>query len=152
MYQCFADVLEGTASHDNLKQAFAEESMACMRYLYFASIAQQEGFTDIAQTFKSLAESEQAHCFQWMGQLKVVADPLTNEPLGDTFVNLNAAISSEMHDNKDMYPKMAATAEKEGFHQLAQAFVDTALAEGRHAKKLQEASKQLQEFLQRPRQ
>ena len=144
-------MLEGTSTHDNLKQAFAEESMACMRYQYFASIAEAEGFTDVAATFRALADSERAHCFRWLAQLKEIADPLTNEPLGDTFVNLNAAIASETHDNKDMYPKMAATAESEGFGPLAQAFVDTALAEGRHGKKLQDASKQLQAFLQRPK-
>ena len=144
-------MLEGTSTHDNLKQAFAEESMACMRYQYFASIAEAEGFVEVANTFKALADSERAHCFRWLEQLKEVADPLTNEPLGDSFVNLSAAIKSEVHDNTDMYPKMAATAENEGFGALAQAFVDTALAEGRHAKKLQEVSTQLQEFLQRPK-
>jgi hypothetical protein len=49
-------LLEGTSTHDNLKQAFAEESMAYMRYQYFAKIAEDEGFADVAVAFRSIAE------------------------------------------------------------------------------------------------
>ena len=161
---CFTDLLEGTSTHENLKQAFAEEAMAAFRYEYFAQVADRDGYADVAQTFRSLAHAERAHCMRWLEQLTTINDPLTAEPVGDTFSNLHAAITSELHDNKDMYPKMAATAKTEGtvlvspsargigclacqlthmdvfvagFEDLAQAFVDTAHAEGRHAKKLQ---------------
>ncbi len=52
-------LLEGTSTHDNLKQAFAEESMAYMRYQYFAKIAEDEGFADVAVAFRSIAECAQ---------------------------------------------------------------------------------------------
>ena len=41
--------------------------------------------------------AEQDHCFRCLDHLKDVCDPLTNEPIGDTFSNIEAAILSEKH-------------------------------------------------------
>ncbi len=77
VYFIFADMLEATSTHENLKQAFAEEAMASVRYEYFARIADREGYCDVAQTFRSLAAAERTHALRWMEHLASVNDPLS---------------------------------------------------------------------------
>ncbi len=58
-----AGSLKGSKSHENLKEAFAGESQANRRYLYFARVADIEGFPDIAGLFKDTADAETGHAF-----------------------------------------------------------------------------------------
>eukprot|EP00455_Lapot_gusevi_P049204 TRINITY_DN693_c0_g1_i1.p1 TRINITY_DN693_c0_g1~~TRINITY_DN693_c0_g1_i1.p1 ORF type:complete len:173 (-),score=20.18 TRINITY_DN693_c0_g1_i1:64-582(-) len=131
--------LEDTNTLENLKQAFAEEAMASLRYRFFAEQADREGYTEVADLFRSLAESEASHCIGTMNYLKLVADPLTHQPIGDTISNLQASIIAESHDQKELYPKLALTAKKEGVDEVAELFAEHRLAEARHEKRLREA-------------
>ena len=76
--------LQGTKTHDNLKAAFAGESQANRRYLYFASKADVEGQNDVAALFRSTAEGETGHAHGHMDYLAVVGDPATDLPIGSS--------------------------------------------------------------------
>src|SRR5512142_2757279 len=123
----------------NLKDAFAGESMANRRYLYFARLADVEGQPDVAGLFRDTAEGETGHAHGHLDYLKKVGDPATGLPIGDTKINLRAAIHGETHEYTDMYPGMARTARDEGFDEIADWFETLAKAERSHANRYQKA-------------
>ena len=125
--------LEGTKTHENLKDAFAGESQANRRYLYFAKKADIEGHPDIAGLFRDTAEGETGHAHGHLDYLKPVGDPVTGLPIGETEDNLKAAVAGETHEYTDMYPGMAKTAREEGFAEIADWFETLAKAEKSHA-------------------
>lgn len=125
--------LKGSKTQGNLKDAFAGESQANRRYLYFAKIADVEGYPDISGLFRDTAEGETGHAHGHLDYLKKVGDPATDLPIGDTALNLKAAIAGETHEYTDMYPGMAKTARDEGFSEIADWFETLAKAEKSHA-------------------
>ena len=125
--------LKGTKTHENLKAAFAGESQANRRYLYFAKMADVEGYPDIAGLFRDTAEGETGHAHGHLDYLKTVGDPATDKPIGSTEDNLKAAVAGEPHEYTDMYPGMAKTAREEGFSEIADWFETLAKAEKSHA-------------------
>ena len=129
--------LKDTKTHQHLKDAFAGESQANRRYLYFAKVADVEGQPEIAGLFRDTAEGETGHAHGHLDYLKRVGDPATGEPLGDTSKNLKASIAGETHEYTDMYPGMAKTARDEGFDEIADWFETLAKAEKSHAGKFQ---------------
>ena len=130
--------LKGSKTEQNLKDAFAGESQANRRYLYFAAKADVEGQNDIATVFRSTAEGETGHAHGHLEYLeKECGDPATGEPIGDSVLNLKAAIAGETHEYTDMYPGMAKTAREEGFEEIADWFETLAKAEKSHAGKFQ---------------
>ena len=128
-----AKTLSGTKTHDNLKAAFAGESQANRRYLYFAKTADVEGHPDLAGLFRDTAEGETGHAHGHLDFLKSVGDPATGEPIGDTRKNLKAAIAGETYEYTEMYPSFARTARDEGFEEIAEWFETLARAEKSHA-------------------
>ncbi|MGH7429898.1 MAG: rubrerythrin family protein, partial [Candidatus Methylomirabilaceae bacterium] len=106
--------LKGTKSLENLKEAFAGESQANRRYMYFARVADIEGFPDMAGLFKDTADAETGHAFGHLDFLKEAGDPVTGVPLGKTELNLTSAIEGETYEYTQMYPGMAKTARDEG--------------------------------------
>ena len=129
--------LKGTQTHENLKAAFAGESQANRRYLYFAKVADIEGYPEIASNFRETAEGETGHAHGHLDYLKEVGDPATDLPMGDSEQNLKAAVAGETHEYTDMYPGMAKTARDEGFAQVADWFETLAKAERSHANRFQ---------------
>jgi rubrerythrin len=125
--------LAGTKSHQNLKEAFAGESQANRRYLYFARIADIEGYPDIGGLFRDTSEAETGHAFGYLDFLKEVGDPCTGAPIGSTEKNLKSAIEGETYEYTEMYPGFAKTARDEGFLELAEWFETLAKAEKSHA-------------------
>jgi rubrerythrin len=125
--------LKGSKTHTNLKFAFAGESQANRRYLYFAKVADVEGFPEVAGNFRETAEGETGHAHGHLDYLKKVGDPATDLPMGSTNENLKAAIAGETHEYTDMYPGMAKTARQEGFGEIADWFETLAKAEKSHA-------------------
>ncbi len=125
--------LKGSKTHENLKAAFAGESQANRRYLYFAKQADVEGYPDLAGLFRDTAEGETGHAHGHLDYLKKVGDPATDLPIGETSENLKAAIAGETHEYSDMYPGMAKTARTEGFAEIADWFETLAKAEKSHA-------------------
>jgi rubrerythrin len=131
--------LQGTKTEGNLKEAFAGESQANRRYLYFAQKADVEGYNDVASVFRSTAEGETGHAHGHLEYLAEVGDPATGKPIGPTSKNLAAAIAGETHEYTDMYPGMAKTARQEGFEEIADWFETLAKAEKSHAGRFQKA-------------
>ena len=131
--------LDGTKTHENLKAAFAGESQANRRYLYFANKADVEGQNDVAALFRSTAEGETGHAHGHLEWLEQVGDPATGLPIGSTRDNLKAAVAGETHEYTDMYPGMAKTARQEGFDEIADWFETLAKAEKSHAGRFQRA-------------
>ena len=125
--------LAGSKSHQNLKEAFAGESQANRRYLYFARTADIEGYPDIGGLFRDTSEAETGHAFGHLDFLKEVGDPCTGAPIGSTEKNLKSAIEGETYEYTEMYPGFAKTARDEGFLELAEWFETLAKAEKSHA-------------------
>ena len=131
--------LKDSKTEGNLKAAFAGESQANRRYLYFAQKADVEGYNDISAVFRSTAEGETGHAHGHLAYLEETGDPATGEPIGDTALNLKAAIAGETHEYTDMYPGMARSAREEGFDEIADWFETLAKAEKSHAGRFQKA-------------
>ena len=129
--------LNGSKTHENLKSAFAGESQANRRYLYFAKMADVEGQPDIAGLFRDTAEGETGHAHGHLDFLKVVGDPATGKPIGNTRKNLEAAVAGETYEFTEMYPGFAKTARDEGFEDVAEWFETLARAEKSHAGRFQ---------------
>ncbi len=129
--------LKGSKTFQNLKDAFAGESQANRRYLYFAKQADTEGYPEVAGNFRDTAEGETGHAHGHLDYLKEVGDPATGLPIGDSQANLKAAIAGETHEYTDMYPGMARTAREEGFAKVADWFETLAKAEKSHAGRFQ---------------
>ena len=117
----------------NLKEAFAGESQANRRYLYFAQKADVEGYPDVAALFRSVAEGETGHAFGHFDFLAEVGDPVTGVAVGATSDNLNSAIEGETYEYTEMYPGFAKTARDEGFEEIAEWLETLARAEKSHA-------------------
>ena len=129
---------KGSQTEQNLKDAFAGESQANRRYLYFAAKADVEGYNDVATVFRSTAEGETGHAHGHLDYIKEVGDPATGLPIGETEQNLAAAVAGETYEYTDMYPGMARTAREEGFGQIANWFETLAKAEKSHAGRFQQ--------------
>ena len=131
--------LDGTKTHANLKEAFAGESQANRRYLYFAQKADVEGQPDIAALFRSVAEGETGHAFGHFDFLAEVGDPVTGVTVGATADNLKSAIAGETYEYTEMYPGFARTARDEGLEEVAEWLETLARAEKSHAGRFQQA-------------
>ena len=131
--------LNGTKTFDNLKEAFAGESQANRRYLYFAKTADVEGQPDIAGLFRDTAEGETGHAHGHLDFLKQVGDPATGEPIGTTEKNLKSAVAGETYEYTKMYPGFAKTARDEGLEEVAEWLETLARAEKSHAGRFQAA-------------
>src|SRR6478609_1865281 len=131
--------LKGSQTEANLKEAFAGESQANRRYLYFAQKADVEGYPDTAALFRSVAEGETGHAFGHFDFLAQVGDPATGEPVGNTEKNLASAVAGETYEFTAMYPGFAKTARDEGFDEVAEWFATLARAEKTHAGRFSKA-------------
>lgn len=131
--------LKDTQTEQNLKDAFAGESQANRRYLYFAAKADVEGYNDVASVFRSTAEGETGHAHGHLEYLEETGDPATGLPFGPTEANLKSAIAGETHEYTDMYPGMTKTAREEGFDEIADWFETLSKAERSHANRFQKA-------------
>jgi len=129
--------LSGTKTLQNLKDAFAGESQANRRYLYFAKVADVEGYPEVAGNFKETADGETGHAHGHLDYIKQVGDPATGLPIGNTEKNLKAAIAGETHEYETMYPGMAKQAREEGHDDIAEWFETLAKAEKSHAGRFQ---------------
>lgn len=118
--------IKGTQTEKNVLLSFAGESQARNRYTFFASQAKKEGYEQISAIFLDTAENEKEHAklfFKLLegGELEVTG-AFPAGVIGDTKANLKAAADGEMHENTKMYPEFAATADKEGFPEIARTF------------------------------
>lgn len=113
----------GTQTEKNLWEAFAGESQARNKYTYFASVAKKQGYEQIAALFLKTADNEKEHAKLWFKELC---------EFSDTEKNLKSAAEGENHEWTAMYENFAATAEEEGFYELAERFRSVAAVEQLH--------------------
>ena len=118
-----ANPYAGTQTEKNLETAFAGESQARGKYTYFAAVAREEGYEQIADLFMKTAENEREHAKLWFRELGGI---------GNTAENLLHAAQGENYEWTDMYAGFADTAEAEGFPALAAKFRLVAAIEKRH--------------------
>ncbi len=128
--------LEGSKTYDNLKAAFAGESQANRMYTAWARKADQEGYPEVANLFRALAEGETAHALGHMQHLGMIKS---------TVENLQAAIDGELYETQQMYPEFARVARDEGFPEIADWFEALARAEKAHAARYQRAKEELEQ-------
>ena len=138
--------LKDSKTHQNLKDAFAGESQANRRYLYFARVADIEGYPEVGGLFRDTSEAETGHAFGHLDFLKKVGDPATHLPIGGTRENLKASAEGETYEYTQMYPGMAKTAREEGFAEIAEWFETLAKAERSHAGRFNKAIEALKEL------
>lgn len=102
-----------SATKENLESAFAGESQASRKYLFFAEKAEREGYKRTARLFRAAADAETVHA---RNHLKVL------QGINSTRENLEAAISGENHEFTEMYPKFIEQANAEGEKKAADSF------------------------------
>jgi len=136
--------LKGSKTHEALKEAFAGESQANRRYLFWARQAELEGHTEVAELFRDTAESETGHAFGHLEFLVAAGDPGTDLPMTSTVEALKAAAAGETYEFTAMYPTFAKTAREEGFEEIADWFSTLARAERTHAGRYEKALEKLE--------
>ncbi|MDO8692064.1 MAG: rubrerythrin family protein [Dehalococcoidia bacterium] len=140
-----AKSLAGSKTLENLKVAFAGESQANRRYLFFARRADAEGRPEVSGLFRDVAEGETAHANGHLEFIGQVGDPATGLPIGDTSKNLKAAIAGETYEYTQMYPGFARAARDEGFDEVAEWLEILAKAEKSHAGRFEKMFKTLED-------
>ena len=125
----------GTKTEKNLMEAFAGESQARNKYTYFANVAAQEGYDQLAEIFLKTARNEQEHARLWFQELG---------HLGNTAQNLLAAAEGENYEWTDMYDRMAKDAEEEGFPELAERFRRVGAIEKAHEERYRQLLKNVE--------
>ncbi|MGB9661655.1 MAG: rubrerythrin [Moorellaceae bacterium] len=128
--------LKGSQTEKNLLLAFAGESQARNRYTYYASQAKKEGYEQIAAIFSETADQEKEHAkrlFKFLegGEVEITGS-FPAGVIGSTAENLAASAAGENYEHTSMYPSFAATAEKEGFTEIAAVLRAIARAEKGH--------------------
>ncbi|MFA6334366.1 MAG: rubrerythrin family protein [Bacteroidales bacterium] len=131
--------IKGTKTEQNLLKAFAGESQARSRYVFFASVAKKDGFEKIADVFAETAEQEKEHAkrfFKFLegGMVEITASYPAGK-IGTTAENLAAAAAGEYDEWSELYPNFAQVAQDEGFPQVATAFKMVSKVEVEHEKR-----------------
>jgi rubrerythrin len=112
----------------NLESALAGESMAYIKYMYFARIAREDGFAEVADHFEHTAQQELKHAW---GHLELLIGRPT------TKVCLEKAIEGETYEYTEMYPTFEAKAIREGLYEAAQEAKNQAAESKEHAEQFQ---------------
>jgi rubrerythrin len=115
--------LKGSKTEGNLKTAFAGESQARNKYIFFAAKAKSDGYGTVARYFEDSAVNEQEHAKLWFKYL---------DGIGSTEDNLKTAIEGEKAEAGEMYPGFAKTAKDEGFSEIAERFEQVGSIEKSH--------------------
>ena len=117
--------LKGSKTEQNLRSAFAGESQAHTKYLYYASKAKKDGYEQIGKIFEDTARNEREHAKLWFKFLHGGEIPTTT-------VNLEDAANGENYEWTDMYDEFAKTAKEEGFTEIAFLFEKVGAIEKTH--------------------
>jgi rubrerythrin len=117
--------LKGSQTEKNLMAAFAGESEAHTKYLFYASKARKDGYVQIGNLFEETAKNEKEHAKIWFKFLQGGDIPTTD-------LNLEDAAKGEGYEWTEMYPSFAKTAEEEGFNDIAFLFRKVAEIEKTH--------------------
>lgn len=132
------EALKGTKTEANLQAAFAGESQAHTKYLYYASKAKKEGYEQMAELFTETALNEKEHAKLWFKLLHKGGIPTTTE-------NLEDAAAGENYEWTDMYDNMAKVAVEEGFPEIAAKFRNVGAIEKRHEERYRKLLKNIED-------
>ena len=130
--------LKGSRTEANLKTAFAGESQAHTKYLYYASKAKKDGYEQIAGIFEETAHNEREHAELWFKFLHDGAIPTTTANLAD-------AAAGENYEWTDMYDEMARVAKEEGFLGIAAKFRGVGAVEKHHEERYRKLLKNIED-------
>lgn len=130
--------LKGSKTEKNLLAAFAGESQAHTKYLYFASQARKDGYEQMAAIFEETARNEKEHAKLWFKELNGGKIP-------ETIENLQAAADGENYEWTDMYAEFAKTAEEEGFTKIANLFKGVGEIEKAHEERYRKLISNIEE-------
>lgn len=130
--------LKGTKTEQNLKTAFAGESQAHTKYLYYASKAKKEGYEQIGGLFEETALNEREHAKMWFKFLHEGGIPTTTANLAD-------AAAGENYEWTDMYAQMAKEAMEEGFTGIAAKFRAVGQVEKHHEERYRKLLKNIED-------
>lgn len=138
LYEVYSMAPPRPMTRDALMSAFGGESMAHLRYLVFAEIAEREGFPNVARLFRAIAFSEQVHArnhYEKLKELNVDAKVVAGAPFGpgSTSKNLELAIRGEEFEINEMYPTYIKVAEFQGEKHAEMSFKWALEAEKIHA-------------------
>jgi rubrerythrin len=139
--------IKGTETEKNLLKAFAGESQARNRYVYFAKVALKAGLNQIADIFEETARNEEEHAKLFFKFLEGGAVEITAAypagVIGDTAANLAAAADGEHEEWTELYPAFAETAKKEGFPLVAAAYTMISRVEKEHEARYRKLAERL---------
>ena len=130
--------LKGTKTEQNLQTAFAGESQAHTKYLYYASKAKKDGYVQIASLFEETAHNEKEHAKIWFKILHDGKIPATTDNLAD-------AAAGENYEWTDMYAEFARVAREEGFTAIAAKFDMVAAIEKHHEERYRKLLKNIED-------
>ena len=130
--------LKGSRTEENLRTAFAGESQAHTKYLYYASKASKDGYVQIGKMFEETARNEKEHAKIWFKLLHDGGVPSTEENLAD-------AAAGENYEWTDMYAEFAKTAKEEGFNDIAFLFEKVGAIEKTHEERYRKLLKNIQD-------
>ncbi|MBQ1250703.1 MAG: rubrerythrin family protein [Clostridia bacterium] len=129
--------LKGTKTEANLQIAFAGESQAHTKYLYYASKAKKDGYVQIANLFTETALNEKEHAKLWF-KLLHGGIPATTQNLAD-------AAAGENYEWTDMYATFAKEAREEGFEHIAKLFDGVGAVEKEHEERYLRLAQNIEE-------
>ncbi len=130
--------LKGTQTEKNLQIAFAGESQAHTKYLYWASKAKKDGYVQISNIFTETALNEKEHAKMWFKLLE-------GGKIKDTTDNLAAAAAGENYEWTDMYDTFAKVADEEGFPEIAEKMRGVAAIEKEHEERYRKLLKNIED-------
>ena len=116
--------LKGSKTEANLMTAFAGESQAHTKYLYYASKAKKDGYVQIGDLFEETAKNEKEHAKIWF--------KLLHDGVPSTTENLKDAAAGENYEWTDMHKTFAEEAREEGFDNIAVLFEKVGAIEKEH--------------------
>lgn len=119
----FAENLIGTKTEQNLHTALSAESQAYLRYKWFQSKAERDGYAAVADLFRKTAENEREHAEIWFRYLG---------GWSATERNLETAADGEKFEWSTMYDEFEKTARQEGLDAIADLFSRVAKIERSH--------------------
>lgn len=128
--------MKGSRTEQNLMKAFAGEAQARTRYDFYARVADDEGYKQIADIFRETADNERSHAYGFFSLLEGGMPEFTASypagPVHDTATNLKAAAEGELLEWGTLYPDFSRVAEEEGFKKVAAVFRNVLAVERRH--------------------
>jgi len=130
--------LKGTRTEANLMAAYAGESQAANKYLYYAAKAKKDGYVQISKFFEETANNEKEHAKIWFKLLH-------GGSIGDTLDNLIDAANGENYEHTSMYPEFARVAKEEGFDEISRLFAGVAKIEAHHEARYKKLAKNIED-------